>query len=147
MPREFKTILCPIDFSSESSRALEYALRFAQQSGGKLLLAHIVHVPSGELYEASGHVLTFEEARTRATARMRDIRHQQLGDYAGCELLTDIGDPAEQTVLLARQRDVDLIVLSTHGHTSTDHILVGSVAEAIIATAPCPVFVVRRGAE
>lgn len=147
MPRQFKTVLCPIDFSTEASRALAYALRFAQQSGGKLLLAHIVHVPSGELYEASGHVLTFEEARNRALARMRDIRHQQLDDYANCELLTEIGDPAEQTVLLARRRDVDLIVLSTHGHTSMDHILVGSVAEGIIRTAPCPVFIVRRGAE
>jgi len=147
MPREFKTVLCPLDFSSESSRALAYALRFAEQSGGKLLLAHIVHVPSGELYEAGGHVLTFDEAKSRALTRMRDLRHQQLGDYANCELLTDIGDPAEQTLSVARQRDVDLIVLSTHGHSSADHILVGSVAEAIIRNAPCPVFIVRRGAE
>lgn len=147
MPREFKTILCPIDFSSESSRALAYALRFAQQSGGKLLLVHVVHVPSGELYEPSGHVLTFEEARQRALTRMREIRHQQLGDYANSEIIADIGDPAEQAVIVAQQRNVDLVVLSTHGHTSTDHILVGSVAEAIIRTAPCPVFIVRRGAE
>ncbi|MCK6554481.1 universal stress protein [Candidatus Binatia bacterium] len=147
MPREFKTTLCPTDFSSESFRALAYGLRFAQQAGGKLLLLHVVHVPSGELYEPSGHVLTFEEARTRALARMLDIHRDQLGNYANCELLTEVGDPAEQTALMARQRDVDLIVLSTHGHTSMDHILVGSVAEAIVRTAPCPVFVVRRGAE
>lgn len=147
MPREFKTILCPLDFSDESHRAVPYAVRFARESGGKLLLLHVIHVPSGELYQEEGRVLTFEEARQRALDRLRDIRQAYAATLPDVELLTDVGDPAEQVVRVARQRDVDLIVLSTHGQSSLEHILVGSVAEGIMRHAPCPIFVVRRGAD
>jgi universal stress protein A len=147
MPRQFNVILCPTDFSEESYRALDYAERFAREHNATLLLTHIVHVASGELYRQDGHVLTMDEGKRRAAARLAEVRDQRLHGYPQCEILVDIGQPGETLVHIAQQRNVDLIVLSTHGQSSFEHILVGSVAEAILRHAPCPVFVVRRGAE
>jgi universal stress protein A len=147
MPREFNTILCPSDFSEESYRAMEYAERFARATNGTVLLAHIIHVPSGELRQEGGHILTFDQAKQRATARLTEARDARLHGYAKCEILVEVGSPATDLIALAQQRNVDLIVISTHGRTGLQHILIGSVAEAVIRQAPCPVFVLRRGAE
>lgn len=145
MPREFKTILCPTDFSEASYRAIEYGGRFARVSDGTLLLAHIIHVPSGELYQHERPTLTFDEARNRARSLLEDIRQKWTDGYSKCELVVDIGDPYEQLLAIATQRNVDLIVTATHGRSGLEHLVMGSVAEKIIRHTPCPVFVVRRG--
>jgi universal stress protein A len=147
MPRDFKTILCPTDFSEESYRAIEYGLRFAKAAGSTLLIAHVIHVPSGELYQPDGHVLNFEEAKQRTVRLLEELRDKRLQGYPQCELLVDIGDPHDVLIRLATQRKVDLIVISTHGRSGLQRLAVGSVAEKLIHHAPCPLFVVRRGAD
>lgn len=57
--------------------------------------------------------------------------------------LTMTGDPAEQIVRAARTKHADLIVLGTHGRTGLNRFFVGSVAQRVIASAPCPVVTVR----
>ncbi len=143
---EFRKILCPTDFSDDSYRAVDYGLRFAEASGGRVLLAHIIHVPSGELYETRPPTMTFEQARQRSLALLAEVRETHLKGYANCELLVDIGDPYEQLLRIAKERAVDLIVTSTHGRSGLGHLVIGSVAEKLIRHAPCPVFVVRREA-
>jgi universal stress protein A len=150
MPREFKTILCPTDFSEDSYRAIDYGLRFAKAWNAALLIAHVIHMPTGELYEPVGdvvHTLTFDEARRRDRARLEEIRTTRLGGYAKCEILVEIGDPYQQLMAITQQRQVDLIVTATHGRSALEHLILGSVAEKIIRHAPCPVLVVRRGSE
>ena len=146
--REFKTILCPTDFSGESYRAIGYGVRFAKSGDGTILLAHIIHVPSGELYQdTKPNTLTFEEAKRRGLGQLEEIRAKQLGGYPKCDLVVEIGDPYEQLMAIVGQRKVDLIITATHGRTGLRHLVMGSVAEKIIRHAPCPVFVVRRGAD
>jgi len=147
MPRAFKTILCPTDFSEESYRAIEYGVRFAEVSGGTILVAHILHNPTTELFHPEGYVLSFEQVEGRAQALLNELRDTRLAGFARCELLLEIGDPYEQLMAIATRRAVDLIVTATHGRTGLQHLVMGSVAEKIIRHAPCPVFVVRRGAE
>lgn len=147
MPRDFKTILCPTDFSEESYRAIEYGLRFAKAADGTLILAHVIHVPSGELYQPDGHVLSFEEAKQRTMILLEELRAKRLQNYPKYELLVDIGDPHDVLVSIATQHKADLIVIATHGRSSLQHLVMGSVAEKIIRHAPCPLFVVRRGAD
>lgn len=147
MPRQFKTILCPTDFSAEAGRAMEYGREFAKASGGLILLAHFVHIATEPYREADGHVLSFDELKQRARAKLEEQRDAHLGGYARHELVLEVGDPREQITELARRRGADLIVISTHGHSSIEHVLVGTVAEAVIHDAPCPMFIVRRGAE
>ena len=147
MPRDFKTILCPTDFSEESYRAIEYGVRFAKAADGTLLLAHVIHVPSGELYLPDTHVLTFDQAKQRTLSLLEELREKRLHNYPKCELLVDIGDPHDVLIGIATQRKVDLIVIATHGGSNLQHLVMGSVAEKLIRHAPCPLFVVRRGAD
>jgi universal stress protein A len=144
--REFKTILCPIDFSEESYRALEYAVHFAQRANGTILLAHVLHNPTSELFHPEGYILSFDQARAHAYSMLEDTQSTRLNGYPKCELFVEIGEPFEQLMAIAVQRKADLIVTSTHGRGGLEHLLIGSVAEKIIRHAPCPVFVVRRGA-
>jgi len=146
MPHHFKMILCPIDFSEPSIRAAEHAVGFARDTGGTLLLAHIIHVPTGELYQPDGHTLTFAEATERTRSRLADVQRTRLGNYANCECVVDVGDPYAQLLAIATQRGVDLIVLAARGEGAVAHLLVGSVADKLIRHAPCPIFVLPRPA-
>jgi len=146
MPREFKTILCGTDFSDASYQALDYGLRFAKNSDGTLIVTHVVHVPAGDLLGEEAYTLNFKEAEARVMTLLRGLHSKRLDGYPKCELRADIGDPAEQMLKLARDRQVDLIVTATHGRSGLAHLVMGSVAEKVIRHAPCPVFVVRAGA-
>jgi nucleotide-binding universal stress UspA family protein len=140
--REFKTILCPTDFSEGSYRALEYAVDFAKQSGGTLLLAHTIHVASGEMQE-KGHVLKVDDMMQHVGVKLADARAKYTGDYPKCELVVDFGDPLVKLLEIANTRNADLIVICTHGGSALKHLVIGSVAERLVRHASCPVFVVH----
>lgn len=145
--RNFKTILCPVDFSESCYEALEYGLRFARGSDGTLILVHVLHNPSDEFFHPEGYVIGWDQAKAKALKLLEEARDQRLQGYPKTELLVDIGDPHELILNLARERKVDLIITSTHGRTGLRHLVMGSVAEKVIRHAPCPVFVVRQEGE
>jgi len=147
MPREFKTIICPTDFSETSFHALEYGFRFAQDSKATLIVVHVIHVPAGDLLGRDAHMLNFAEAEKQVLDRLREVQMKQLKGYQKCDLIAVLGDPAEEIIGLARSRRADLIISATHGRSGLSHLVMGSVAEKIIRHAPCPVFVVRAGVE
>src|ERR1019366_2773231 len=133
------------DFSEESYHAIEYGVSFAKLSDGTVLLAPILHNPTSELFYPEGYTLSFEQAKQRAQSLLEQLRDKRLG-YPKCDLYVDIGDPYEQLMALAKQRNVDLIVVATHGRSAIGDLVLGSVAEKLIRHSLCPVFVVRRGA-
>jgi universal stress protein A len=147
MPRDFRTVLCPTDFSAASYHALEYALRFAQGADGVLILAHVIHVPAGDLLTGESYTLNFKEAQEHVAERLREVQANQLQNYPRSDLVSVIGDPAEEITALAKSRAADLIIMSTHGRSGLSHLVMGSVAEQILRHAPCPVFIVRAGVE
>jgi nucleotide-binding universal stress UspA family protein len=145
MADELKTILFCADFSPEAEQALEQALRLARATNAKLIVAHLVHVSSGELqaHDPEGPVnLTLPQARERALKRLEELRAQRLADYANVELLVDFGAPAQSLMDIAKARGADIIVAATHGRTELADLLRGSVTEALSRHAPCPVLVV-----
>jgi len=145
MPREFKTILCGTDFTERSHKALEYALRFAKLGDGVLIVAHFVHVPSGDVYTHEAWPRTFDEAKARAGEMLTQLHATRLGGYPKTELVVEIGAPAEMLLQIAKARQVDVIVTATHGRSELADLIMGSTAEKLIRHAPCPVFVVRQG--
>jgi nucleotide-binding universal stress UspA family protein len=145
MPREFRTILCGTDFTERSYHALDYALRFAKLADAVLIVAHFVHVPSGEFYTNAEWPRTFEEARTRAKDLLTELHATRLEGYPKTELVVDIGVPAELMIKLAGDRRADMVVTATHGRSELADLIMGSTAEKLIRHAPCPVFVVRQG--
>jgi nucleotide-binding universal stress UspA family protein len=161
-------ILVPTDFSPEAQRALHYASEEATQHQAKLTLLHVLHhqpatevyyvrgAPEGRRgYEAElGGSLPGPVPLSPQTVRrdyheevMTQLRDLVPPDFSGLwEVQVSAGDPADAIVREAMQLGVDLIVMSTHGRTGLQHVLLGSVAEKVIRHASCPVLTVRQRA-
>lgn len=120
-------ILVPMDGSPASIAALTQALTLAEDLGSEV---DVLHVATGDE----------EEERDFATAV--DDARQWLGDRLTSR--TEHGDPIRVILDTARARDVDLIVMGTHGRIGRLHELLGSVAESVVRNASCPVMTVRR---
>jgi universal stress protein A len=144
----FTRILVPIDFSAPSDAALEYARTVARRFGASLHLLHVADDPYRALYSAEVYVPEMEGLRDEilgdATDRLKD--RLQSSDIRELDATAEaiIGTPAGSIVEYAGAHDIDLIVMGTHGRGGMSHLLMGSVAERVVRTAPCPVLTVRQ---
>jgi universal stress protein A len=138
-----RVILCPTDFSENSTAALGIARDLARQNNAILYVLHVADTlgPEG---------LSFAEAQTRLQpeGHVEGLRHALSGiapPEAGLDLrhLLREGDAATVIERVAQEQHCDLVVLGTHGRTGLDHLLMGSIAEHIIRRCPCPVLVVK----
>lgn len=138
-------VLVPIDFSDCSKKALQYAIAFAKQFNGSLTLLHVVPIfyPPPEL--SSVDVLKLEEdARVNSEKQLKTLLETEVGNTVPGVSLVQLGNPARQIVEVAKALDIDLIIISTHGRTGLQHLLIGSTAEHVVRYASCPVLVVRE---
>lgn len=133
------SILLPTDFSPTSEAALRYASEMALTLGARL---YLMHVPgrTGEHFEANFPHGQFETAARRGLSSF--LTTEQI-DRLRPEYAVRVGVPAEEIVRYAEIAEVDLIIMGTHGRTGFAHALMGSVAEQVVRTAPCPVLLVR----
>jgi nucleotide-binding universal stress UspA family protein len=83
----------------------------------------------------------------KAEAALNDLARSQLAAPVPAKARVAVGKPAEEILQMAGDEGVDLIVMGTHGRTGLRHILLGSVAETVVRTAPCPVFTVKAPAQ
>jgi len=151
-PIQLKKILVPTDFSPNSKKALNYAVRLARTVQGRLLLLHVVEVPefSGLLPEASSWQLdyqeirkTFDSAIQQADDKLNQLARRVAEEKIEVEAKVCQGCPDEEIVKTAQEEEVDLIVITTHGYTGLKHFLLGSTAEKVVRIAPCLVLVLR----
>ena len=139
-------ILVPVDFSSHSSGALRYAREIATTYGAKLDLVHVVEqVLHPEFYETAGVApgAAGPELERRARAEMARLVEEGSDPDVAFEAHVVDGRAARDLVEFARERESDLIVIATHGLTGIRHLLLGSVAEKVVRSAPCPVLTVK----
>ena len=140
----FKTILVATDFSDASTLALEYARVLAHRFGAGLRVLHVVDTPlplGSELYVPE--VMTVaERAVDEAQQQLATTMAQFTSDDVIGQVL--VGNAPKKIVEYAEDHDVDLIVMGTHGRVALAHLLMGSVAERVVRTAPCPVLTVRQ---
>lgn len=138
-------ILAPTDFSPPSDRALEYARRLAAQYGAAL---HVLHVLDDVVDAASfgSEVFVPDSPEVRA-ARLKEaqdkLAHRRgSGDHERPHATTEVvvGSSARTISRYAADNNFDLIVMGTHGRTGIAHLVMGSVAEQVVRTAPCPVL-------
>ena len=144
---DLRRILVPTDFSKFSGNALKYGAAFAEKFGSELHLLHIVQdlalfIPEAVLIAPA---TTPPVEQFKAAARAALDRVIQEMNLPGVKIVSDVveGVPFAEIVRAAREKDVDLIVMGTHGHTGLVHMLLGSVAEKVVRKAPCPVLTVR----
>jgi universal stress protein A len=136
-----KRILFPFDFSDVGREALPLAISLARDSGAVLSVVY-VHERPVELLSEEGIPVTGQEMDpTALTNQLREAIPADPG--ATCEYHVLSGSPASEIVRFAKQTNADLIVMSTHGRRGLSHLLMGSVAEAVVRNAPCPVLTHR----
>jgi nucleotide-binding universal stress UspA family protein len=144
-----KHILVPTDFSETSDAALAYGREFARTFGASLDLLHVADNVFSRGFTGEGYLAILPDLQEdlERTARVRLdemlIDHDEPG-LAATPVLRTSTSPASEIVAYARENDVDLIVMGTHGRGGVAHFLVGSVAERVVRSAPCPVLTVRH---
>ena len=144
----FTRILVPTDFSPPSDAALEYAKAVASRFGASLHLLYVADDPYRAALAAEVFVPEVEGLRDEIIASALTRLKEQLtsADATALRAKTTaiIGIPAWSVVEYAEGHDIDLIIMGTHGRGGMAHLLVGSVAERVLRTAPCPVLTVRH---
>jgi len=151
MTPRISRVLVPTDFSAASDEALEYARTLAEGFDASLYLLHVVEDFSlnGGLISES-YLGVSPEARATAVADARErlahriTRRDRELLHARSEII--VGATADTIADYAESLRIDLIVMGTHGRTGFAHILIGSVAETVVRTAPCPVLTVHARA-
>jgi nucleotide-binding universal stress UspA family protein len=145
--RPLRRILVPTDFSEEAHRSAATALELlGARQKGELILVHAYHIPVE--YSAYGALPTnwnFIEDAARATKAELEKWATELS-ASGWKVTTEAaeGPPAYVIETLAKERNVDLIAMGTHGRGALRELVLGSVAKRVVQRAPCPVLTVRR---
>ncbi len=146
-PRSFslKKILVPTDFSDESLKALRYALRLGAPFDAKIDLLHVVNTGCfGAGYAAVDLPAITEQVVEASKESLAELAEREIGTAENIVREVRVGPTAQTIADVAREEEIDLIVVSTHGNTGLKRMLLGSNAENIVRHAPCPVLVVRE---
>ncbi len=144
---KLKRILATTDFSDCSGHALRYACEFADAFGAELHLVYVNEPPAAAYSEFGvGYVGVQgieEDIQRGATAKLDTLPDPKWQDKLTISRAVLFGTPFIEIVRYARENDIDLIVLGTHGRGAIAHMLMGSTAEKVVRKAPCPVMTVR----
>ncbi len=139
-----RTFLVATDFSEHAERALAYAVELAAQLDGTIHLVHVVALPSVAVPEvgyANGMMMESMTADAQKELDRIVALHRDRVSMAPPRL--EIGDPRDVIDRVAGAISADLIVMGTHGRRGIRRVLLGSVAESVVRTAPCPVLTIR----
>jgi nucleotide-binding universal stress UspA family protein len=133
-----QSILVALDFSPPSIAAVEHAFELAAKFGATVHLLHVFTLQG----KSESVAFSAERESERALLDSAANAHRDSGRLG--EVLWREGDPAAQIALTAEQQRVDLIALGASGRTGMQRLVLGSVAESVVKTAPCNVLVIRR---
>jgi nucleotide-binding universal stress UspA family protein len=148
-PVRVRHVLCPVDLSPAARPVLETAGVIAERFGAALTVLHAVydplditcsHIPHPPMEELRADMIRIAEATLRRQMR------RTLGAYPQASLVVVAGTPYQQIIRFARTHAVDLIIMGTKGSTGLEHFIMGSTAEQVVRTAPCPVLSLRAAA-
>lgn len=140
--RHIKTILVPIDGSPASIEGLAQAAVLADDLGARI---DVLHVVTPQTVEAATATAATRPAKEQAEHDMEEAIAAAEGSLRDrLRRILVAGEPVRKILETAAAEKPDLIVMGTHGRVGRLHALVGSVAEAVVRNAPCPVLTVRR---
>ena len=146
---QIKRLLVPTDFSEHSEQAALYAVELAKRfQADEVHCLHVSDIPA-DLLATSAYTMTgpsqefIEQVRQENRKNLEAFAKNRL---AGVPVRTAFleGRPFVEIIRYARDHEIDLVVIATHGRTGLTHALFGSVAEKVVRKAPCPVLVVKR---
>ena len=137
-------VLVPIDFSAYSDHALDYAITCASKLQARLTLLHVIEsLPVRGVDAVTLPQDYLQELEVVANRNMQAYLARVAAAGLKGEVAVVHGTPFRVITAVAKERQVDLIIMGTHGRTRLRHLLLGSVAERVVRLAPCPILVVR----
>src|SRR5476651_1538960 len=146
MTIQIKKILLPTDFSNYSATATKYACELATKFDAEL---HILHTLETHLSSTPNFGLGLDlpkyvsESKAAAAKSLAGVLDPKWSEGRTVIHAIVEGSPKVEIIGYARKQNIDLIVIATHGRTGLAHVLMGSVAETVVRTAPCPVLTVH----
>jgi len=141
---KMRKILFPTDFSSTGETALEYAAALARERNALLVIVHVQEPPA--MYGDGTYYYGAPEPDAELLRNML-LAVKPHDPAVACHYRFAQGLPASAILSVAKEEDVDLIVMSSHGRTGLGRLLMGSVAEEVMRKAACPVMVVKPTAK
>ncbi|NBC17185.1 MAG: universal stress protein [Bacteroidetes bacterium] len=144
----FERILVPVDFSDYSAQALRLAREIATRTGGRLHVLHVLEeaqIPG--VYELESAYVNTPEAKQRTRNELTEWIEEVGGPDVPYSVHARFGYPARDIIDYAKNRQLDLIVIATHGRVGMERMLLGSVAEKVLRSATSPVLCVRKMAD
>lgn len=145
----YSTILCPVEFSDASLRALEYALSLAQESNARLILLHVIEdVLSDAGAEALGHPSVaeyYERLEQNAATGLSRLVPEDARLWARPEERVAKGRAYHEILKLVAEEQVDLVVMGVQGKSVLNKLVFGSTTHRVIREAACPVLTLHAG--
>jgi nucleotide-binding universal stress UspA family protein len=148
----WKTILVPHDFSSSANHALATARDEAKAHGSKILVLHVIELPTQMTPETvimpdvtGGAPISVKDyAVKHAEVHLADLAARLAKDGMTITPFIRIGKPTEEIARFVDENGVDLLIMGTHGRGGLAHLLLGSVAERLVRTSKIPVLTIRH---
>lgn len=140
-----KQIMVPTDLTEESDAAIEFGMGLAKQLRAHLILLHVYQ----ESYYDLGYILgpqpedTIPQTRRHFERTLESLAEKVRKECPDCTAEFRDGVPCEEIVRMARERGIDLIVVSTHHYNWLTRLACGCDAEQILRNAPCPVLIMN----
>ena len=142
-----RRILFPTDFSEPAKQAQKYAMALADRFGAELHLLHVVpENPMPFPDSATSWTLSTTDQKWQVDDAEKRLLHSLGPDWPEeCRTVRTavIGNAVEEIVKYAKEHEIGMIVIGTHGRTGLSHLLLGSVAEKLVRLATCPVLTVH----
>jgi universal stress protein A len=145
-PIAITKILVPTDFSPASEKAFQYASRLAEEFDAQVTLLHVLELDTSSVFAglAGASALAEEEVSSVETKLRALIDAASKTGAISAKSTIRTGFATHEIVEAAKELDVDLIIIATHGFTGWKYFAIGSTAERVVRAAPCPVLVVRE---
>lgn len=138
----YKRILVAIDLTDEAPQVLERAVAMAKENGAELLMLHVIE-PIGYAYGGDIPMdLSELQEQLDKTARKQLAEYGRRFEIAEAQQLVEIGRPSSEVHKAAEERDIDLVVVGSHGRHGIQ-LLLGSTATAVLHGSSCDVLAVR----
>jgi nucleotide-binding universal stress UspA family protein len=146
----FTRIVCAVDFSECSMRALEYAMSMAQETNARLTVLHVVEMVPNVAADDGSPIAAIETVREYLAAAQEEGKEllrraipDQVRDYCQVETVQTVGKPYREILRVAGEQAADLIVLGVHGRGVVDLMFFGSTTQHVVRQAACPVLTLR----
>jgi nucleotide-binding universal stress UspA family protein len=140
-------ILVPTDFSEESRTALQYGVALAEKFAASLHVLHVLEVVAGAeplAWQLDSRKTVEGAIEAAAWDELRALLPEDEQKRFRAQLALEWGSPFVEIIGYAKTHKIDLVVMGTHGRGKVARLIIGSVAENVVRTAPCPALIIRH---